>query len=289
MSQIVWDALAERFFETGVSRGVLYDGVNGTYPKGYGWNGLVSVNQQPSGAESNKKYADNIVYVNLMSAEQFSCTIEAFMAPRAFDKYDGLGKSENGVQYGQQGRGDFGFSFRTEKGTAANENLGYVLHLVYGCKASPSEKASTTVNETPEIPTSSWTITTTPVEAGLNMKPTAIIKIDSTDPTVNPARLAALETILYGSPGNDPRLPLPAEVETIMGTGVQSSTPVAPTFVAPDKVTIPTVTGVQYYINDVLQTPGQKTITVDTVVTARPAPTYKFTGTFVTAWLYDVP
>lgn len=288
MSAIVRSRLAERFFETGVSHGTLYDGVDGEYPMGYGWNGLVSVTQSPSGAESNKQYADNMVYVNLMSAEEFSATIEAFMAPRQFDKYDGVHTSANGVQYGQQGRPDFGFSWQSKKGNAVDENLGFILHLAYGCKASPSEKTNNTVNESPELATYSWSLSTTPVEV-TGKRPTAIVKIDSTDPTVNQANLATLLTILYGAPGVDPRMPLPDEVDAIMGNGVISVLPPKPTFDNVDDITIPNVAGVRYYINGVLQTAGVKTIAVDTIVTARPAPGYTFSGTFVDKWLYEMP
>lgn len=287
MSAIVWDRLAERFFETGVNKGVLYEGDNGTYVNGVPWNGLVNVNQEPSGAESNKQYADNIVYVNLMSAEEFSATVEAFMAPREFDKYDGTYRSANGLQYGQQSRPDFAFSWQTTKGNALNEDLGYVINIAYGLKASPSSKSHATKSDSPELTTFSWSFSSTPVEVP-GLKPTAIVKIDSTDPAVNPANLAALEKVLYGDANNEPRLPLPAELDAILGAGVQTSAPVAPAFDGVDEITIPNTSGVSYSINGSVVPAGPVTITEDTVVKARPAEGYTFTGVYVDAWLYEV-
>lgn len=287
MSLIVWDVLEEREFDQGVDRGVLYDGVNGTYVDGVPWNGLVSVTQSPSGAEPNKQYASNIVYVNLLSLEEFSATIEAFMAPDKFDKYNGIAKSANGMQVGQQSRGVFGFAWRTGRGNAADPNAGYVLNLAYGCQASPSELAHTTKNDSPELVTMSFSLSTTPISAP-GFDPTALVKIDSTDPTVDPANLADLETILYGSPGVEPRLPLPAEVDAILGAGIVAVTPVEPAFDGIDTITIPVVAGVEYLVDNEVVAAGALVITEDTIVTARPASGYNFTGTFVTAWLYEV-
>lgn len=288
MTALVWDKLEERFFEQGVDHGVLYEGVAGTYVNGVAWNGLTAVNAAPSGAEPNKQYADNIVYVTLMSVEEFSATIEAFMAPPEFDQYNGIAKTASGMKVGQQARGQFGFYWRSIKGNAVNEDLGFIHHLAYGCQASPSEKNNATKNDTPELATFSWSLSTTPVEFP-GGRPTALVEIDSTDPDVDAGNLADLLTILHGSPGNAPRLPLPAEVDSILNAGILLSTPVEPAFDGVDDITIPTVAGVQYFIGGVLQTPGVKTITVDTIVTAKPAAGYRFTGTFVDAWLYEIP
>lgn len=217
MPQLVWDLMEERFFETGTDHGVLYIPVNGVYSTGVVWNGLTGVTESPSGAEPNAQYADNIKYINLMSAEEFGGTIEAFTFPDEFLRHDGVGKSANGMQVGQQTRPPFGFSWRTKKGNALDEDLGYILHLAYGCQASPSEKSYTTVNDSPEALTFSWTLTTTPVPV-TGFKPTAIIKVDSTDPTVSANGLAALEGALYGGDATTARLPLPDEVETLLGT-----------------------------------------------------------------------
>lgn len=286
MTALVWDELAERFFETGTDRGVLYIPTNGEYSDGVAWNGLTAVTESPSGAEPTKQYADNIAYVTLMSAEQFAGTIEAFTCPDEFWQFDGVQVTTGGLQIGQQKRGDFGFCFRTKKGNANDEDLGYILHLVYGAKASPSEKAYKTINDSPEPVTFSWAFTTTPVNV-TDMRPTAIIKIDSTDSRVDPAQLAQLETVLYGTVGVDPRLPLPNEVATIMQDGVNLVTPTAPSYnSSTDIITIPSVTGVIYSVNGVdVPSGAYGPIAVNTVVRARPAPTYQFTGTYVTEWL----
>jgi hypothetical protein len=286
--EIVWDELDERYFESGVSKGVLYDGVDGAYIDGVAWNGLTAVNQSPTGGESNKKYADNIVYVNLMSKEEFAASIEAFMAPRKFDKYNGIHTYASGLRIGQQSRGTFGFCWRTEKGTAENEEAGHVLHFAYGCKASPSERNDTTQNETPEPSTFTWNLSTTPV-AVPGFKPIAYASIDTTDPSVDLGNLADLELVLYGNGLNKPRLPLPAEINTIMGAGILTDTPVEPAFDGIDEITIPVDVGTDYYRDGELLPDGALTITEDTIIEARPAPGYTFTGVYVTQWLYQIP
>lgn len=288
MSAIVWDKLEERFFDQGVDHGVLYDGVAGTYVDGVPWNGLVTVTQSPSGAEPNKQYADNIVYVNLMSVEEFSATIECFMAPEKFDQYNGVGKTGNGLQITGQSRGLFGFAWRTGRGNAADPDSGYVLNLAYGCQASPSELAHGTKNDSPELVTMSFSLSTTPVAVeGYGM--TALVKIDSNDPTVDPENLAALELVLYGAPGVEPRLPLPDEVDAILGAGVTDVLPVEPAFDGVDEITIPTTTGVDYRVDGAIVPAGALTITEDTVVTASPQANHNFgPPPFVTAWLYPV-
>jgi hypothetical protein len=286
MTALMWDKLEERFFETGTDHGVLYVPTNGNYNSGYAWNGLTGVTKSPSGAEPTKQYADNIAYVTMMSAEEFSGTIEAFTYPDEFEQFNGVVTTASGMKIGQQKRGQFGFSFRTKKGSAADEDLGYKIHLLYGCQASPSEKAYKTVNDTPEPLTFSWALTTTPVPV-TGYRPTAVIEIDSTDPRVSPAALAALELILYGAPGVDPRMPLPDEVADILDGGIQLVTPTAPSYnAATDVITIPATAGVVYSINGVDMPAGPTDpITANTVVDARPAPGYSFTGTFVTEWL----
>lgn len=224
--QLKWDQLGERVYETGVSKGVLYPQVNGAYPKGVAWNGLTNVNESPSGAEPTPLYADNIKYLNLMSAEDFGATVEAFTYPDEFAECNGEKSLATGVQVGQQKRKAFGMSYQTKVGNDTDPDAGYKLHLVYGALAKPSEKSYGTVNDSPEAITFSWELTTTPVEVP-GMKPTAIITIDSTK--VDAAKLAALEEILYGkeavladaehnieaAPAVDARLPLPTELATI--------------------------------------------------------------------------
>lgn len=220
-NKIVWDATGERLFETGIDQGVLFPmDSNGAYPAGVAWNGLISVSESPTGAEASPFYADNIKYLNLMSNEEFGCTIEAYMYPDEFGVCDGSAEPTEGVLLGQQSRKQFGLAYRTKLGNdVSGSDLGYKLHLIYGALASPSEKAYTTVNETPEPIAFSWEVTTTPV-AVAGFKPTASLTIDSTK--VDPTKLAAFEVILYGvagAPGTPARLPLPAEVVTLMTPG----------------------------------------------------------------------
>ena len=208
-----WDQVGERYYETGVDRGVLYIPTAGVYDDGVAWNGLTSVSESPSGAEASPMYADNIKYLNLYSVEEFSATIEAYTYPDEFNQFDGVGELATGVKVGQQTRRSFGLSYRTRLGNdLLGDEYGYKLHLVYGCTASPSEKAYSTINDSPEAITFSWEIMTSPV-AVAGMKPTSIITIDST--TADPTDLAALETILYGEVATAPALPTPAEIVTL--------------------------------------------------------------------------
>lgn len=216
---LAWDAVGEKLYETGVDHGVYYalDAELGTYPLGVVWNGLTAVTESPSGAEPNPQFADNIKYLNLLSAEEFGGTIEAFTYPDEFALSDGSAEPEVGVMIGQQNRVPFGLCYRTKIGSdTGGSDAGYKLHLVYGALVSPSERAYQTVNESPEAITFSWEFTTTPVPV-TGFKPTASITIDSTK--ADPENLAALEVILYGDTTGPTaaRLPLPDEVMTIMG------------------------------------------------------------------------
>jgi len=218
MAELKWDQVGERLYETGVDHGVLYIPTSaGVYSNGYAWNGLVSVTESPSGAESNKQYADNGVYLNLISAEEFGGTIEAFTSPKEFDQCDGSATPVPGVSIGQQPRKSFGLSYRTRVGndTEGTEH-GYKIHLIYGALAAPTEKAFASINDSPEAITLSWEMSTTPVEVP-GHKASASISIDST--LVDPTALAALEEILYGSLTTPARLPLPAEVLEIFEGG----------------------------------------------------------------------
>lgn len=216
MSKLVWDQTGERLYETGVKNGVLYVQEAGAYPKGVAWNGLTAVTESPSGAEATPLYADDIKYLNLISAEEFGATIEAFTYPPEFAACNGEAELVDGVAIGQQPRKTFGFCYRTILGNDTETNdYGYKLHIVYGATAAPSEKAYTTVNDSPEPITLSWEITTTPVAVN-GFKPTANITIDSTK--ADKTKLVALEAILYGSDEEEPRLPLPDEIATLMKT-----------------------------------------------------------------------
>ena len=217
MSKIVWDAIGEHTFETGVRNGVLYlKGVEGTYNTGVAWNGLTSVSESPEGAEATDLYADDIKYLTLMSAENFKATIEAYTYPVEFEECDGSATIAKGVVIGQQSRKPFGLCYRTAIGndTDGNEH-GYKLHIVYGCQASPSEKQYSTINDSPEAITFSWEVNTTPVNVN-GKKPTATLIIDSTK--ADKAKLTALEAILYGSEEQEPRLPMPDEIAALMTT-----------------------------------------------------------------------
>ena len=214
MSKIVWDQTGERLYETGVKQGVLYIPTSGIYSKGVAWNGLTAVTESPSGAEATALYADDIKYLNLMSAEEFACTIEAYTYPNEFAECDGSASLAMGVNIGQQPRKTFGLCYRTTVGNDTDSNAhGYKLHMVYGCLAAPSEKAYATINDSPEPITFSWEVSTTPVNV-TGHKPTALLTIDSTK--ADPTKLAALEKILYGDTDTEPRLPLPDEIATMM-------------------------------------------------------------------------
>lgn len=213
MPKIIWDQTGERFYETGVSKGVLYPLTAGAYSNGVAWNGLTAVNESPSGAEATPLYADNIKYLNLMSAEEFGATIEAYTYPDEFAACNGEAELATGISIGQQARSTFGLSYQTKIGNDQNSELGYKIHLIYGALAAPSEKAYATVNDSPEAITFSWEISTTPVEV-TGFKPTATIVVDSTK--VDAEKLAALEAILYGTEQDEARLPLPNEVLEII-------------------------------------------------------------------------
>lgn len=226
--KLVWDKTGEHYYETGVKNGVLYPmSASGTYPKGVAWNGLTAITESPSGAEATALYADDIKYLNLMSNEEFGATVEAYTYPDEFAECDGSASLTEGVYIGQQARKTFGLCYRTTLGNDSKGNdYGYKLHIIYGAMASPSEKAYSTINDSPDAITFSWELSTTPV-AVANFKPTASLTIDSTK--VDAQKLASLEEILYGKDGTgednsvgavDPRLPLPDEIATLMKTSV---------------------------------------------------------------------
>ena len=287
MGVLAWDQVGERLYETGVDRGVLYipDG-SGAYVDGFAWSGLTTVTESPDGAEATATYADNILYANLMSLEKWKGTIEAYTYPNEWMQCDGMAQPEDGVMVGQQPRKTFGLSWRSRLGNDLEQTEhGYKLHLVYGLTASPSEKAYATINDSPEMIQFSWDINSVPVEVP-NLKPTSAITIDST--VVDSAALAALEAFLYGTVGTDPSLPSPADVIALFsGTITTTALPTPPTYNSTtDIVTIPTITGVNYYHGTTLLTPGSfGPITQNEVFTARPATGYKFPAVSVDEWL----
>ena len=284
--KLTWDKTGERRYETGVNKGVLYIPDNaGVYDMGVAWNGLTTVTESPSGAEATPLYADNIKYLNLISAEEFGATIEAYTYPDEFGQFDGTASPSVGVYVGQQSRKAFGLSYQTRIGNDLDgSDFGYKIHLIWGATAAPSEKAYATINDSPEAITFSWELTTSPVYAGSTLKPTAQITIDSTK--VGAGALATLETALYGAPGVDPRLPDPEEVLGMFSGSTTEVTTVAPSYnAATDVITIPATTGVIYSINDE-DVPAGPTdpITATTVVQARPAPGYKFSPSSDNDW-----
>lgn len=218
--KLKWDQTGERIYETGVSNGVLYvQKANGSYDNGVAWNGLSTVTESPSGAESNAIYADNIKYLALTSAEEFGATVEAYTYPDEFAECDGSAEVADGVMIGQQDRKAFGMAYKTIVGNDTEKNAhGYKLHMIYGATAAPSEKGYSTVNDSPEPITLSWELSTTPVEV-TGYKPTATLVIDSTK--ANSEKLKSLEDILFGSDETEARLPMPNEVISLMKEDVQ--------------------------------------------------------------------
>lgn len=226
MAKIVWDAIGEHLYETGVDHGVLYQ-VNdqGAYVNGVAWNGLTNISESPSGAEPQKLYADNMNYLTMYSAEEFGLTIEAYTYPEEFEQNDGSASPVDGVTVGQQTRKPFGLCYRTKVGNdVKGDDFGYKLHLVYGCRAAPSERGYATINDSPEAISFSWEVSTTPVQIA-GFEPSALLVIDSTKFTAeaDKAKLTTLENMLYGTEasgnneGTAPTLPLPITVLTTLG------------------------------------------------------------------------
>ena len=289
MATLIWDASGERFYETGVDHGVLYiPDANGAYSNGVAWNGLTSVSESPTGAEPTALYADNIKYLNLYSAEEFGATVEAYTYPDEFAQFDGLYTPEAGISIGQQSRKSFGLSYRTKVGNdLEGDSYGYKLHLIYGCTASPSEKAYNTINDSPEAITFSYEVSTVPVSV-TGAKPTSLVTIDSTK--VDASALASLESILYGTAGTDPMLPLPDTVVALFAGTITVVTPAEPAFNGTDTITIADVTGVTYHDNTqggVLVEAGSYTILEDTIIQARPSAGFVFPAVVDAEWLFE--
>jgi len=286
MTQLTWDQVGEKVYETGIDRGVLFipDG-GGNYSTGVAWNGLVSITETPSGAEENAQYADNIKYISLRSAEDFGATLEAFTYPDEFAQFDGLATPTPGVSVAQQGRKSFGLAYRSKIGNDVDgEDHAYKIHLAYGLTASPSEKVYSTINDSPEAATFSWELSAVPVPV-TGLKPTALVTIDSRD--VTPEALAALEQLIYGTPGDDPQLPMPDAVITLFSDTITEATPTEPSFNSgTNTITIPSITGVVYSVDGVEVPAGALVISEDTIVTASPAVGYVFPPYVDTDWAY---
>ena len=216
MARIEWDKTGEKCYESGVDHAVLYPQSKGAYTGGVSWNGITAVNEQPSGAEANKMFADNIHYGTLLSAEEFKVSIEAYMYPPEFEECDGTAEPVPGVTIGQQSRKTFGLVYKTLLGNdTEGTDFGYILHFIYGCLAAPSGRSYNTVNESPEAGEMSWSVSTTPVDVP-NAKPSATITIKSTK--CDKKKLDALEAIVYGSDDAEARFPLPEEIIELVGT-----------------------------------------------------------------------
>lgn len=215
MAELKWDNPGERYYETGVKNCILYvQDAEGNYPKGVAWNGITAITESPSGAESEPLYADDTKYLNLISNEEFGATIEAYTYPDEFAECDGTAELAEGIKLGQQPRKQFGLCYLTTLGNDLKKNdYGYKLHLVYGCMAAPSEKGYATINDSPEAITFSWEVSTTPVDVP-GFKPTAHIEIDSTK--VKPEDLVKIKAKLWGSASEEPTLPLPDEIKTLI-------------------------------------------------------------------------
>lgn len=214
MAKLTWDVQGERYYETGVSKGVLYPFKEGKYKTGVPWNGLTAVTESPSGAEPTPLYADNIKYLNLLSNEEFAATVEAYTYPDEFAECDGSAEIAVGVSAGQQKRIPFGMSYVTKIGNDTDgQDHGYKIHLIYGALAAPTQKSYATVNDNPEAITFSWELSTTPVEVP-NLKPTACITIDSTK--VEAGKLKKIEDKLYGTESEEATLPTPTELAALI-------------------------------------------------------------------------
>lgn len=287
MTALVWDDTGNRRYETGVDRGVLYllNTGNGLYDTGYAWNGITDVSEKPGGAASNKQFADNQTYLNLLSAETFAATLQAFTYPDAFAACDGTAVPSAGVRVGQQPRATFGLAYRTRVGTDVSSSAGYKLHLVYGAQAAPSQKDFATINDNPNAVQFSWDMNCTPVNV-TGYEPTSLIVIDSTE--VDSGALASLEAFLYGTGGSDPSLPPPDSVLALFTGSITYITVTAPTFDGAHTITIPSQTGTTYYVDGVVHAAGSQLLTTGQkkIVTARPNAGYVFNTPFVDKWMF---
>lgn len=219
-NKLVWDEVGKRQYETGVDRGVLYPYADGAPGEGVAWSGLSGVDESPEGAEANAVYADNMKFLVMRSAEDYKGTIKAYMYPEEWEACDGSAAPAGtaGLTFGQQTRKTFGLAFRTRVGNDQMfEEYGYKIHLIYGATAAPSERSYETINDSPEAMELSWEFETVPINVD-GFKPLAHIEIDTTKLKTEKEKacLTKLEGILYGSDSAKARLPLPAEIITIM-------------------------------------------------------------------------
>ena len=225
VGKLVWDQDGDKLFETGVDRGVLYVMTGSGYNNGVAWNGLTGVTESPDGAEANDQYADNIKYLSLISEENWKGTIKAFTYPLDFNpcmgialggKMDGM-TLKNTVNFGQQTRRKFGFSWRSKIGNdVLGSDFSYKIHLAYALSATPTEMDHSTTNDSPEAPEMSWEISSVPVlpnrkilvNGGATEKALkAVSHIVIRKTSNNTAMIQALENKLYGTQSTAPTLP----------------------------------------------------------------------------------
>lgn len=219
MPKLQWDRTGQRIYETGTSNGVLFPVEStGNYGNGVAWNGLASVKQSPDGAEESPIYANNKKYLGLMSAENFKGTIEAYTYPDEFMECDGSKEAAPGVYVSQQNRRSFGLVYSTIIGNDTEGNgYGEKIHLIYGAKVSPSERAYETVNQDPNAILFSWAFATVPQDVNrAGFKPTAHLVIDSTK--VDSGGFEALKALIYGDDDGEATLPSPDEVLALFPT-----------------------------------------------------------------------
>lgn len=287
MTVLVFDDTGNRRFETGVKKGVLYplNIGNGLYDTGFAWNGLTEVKEKPAGAASNKTYADNAVYSNLLSAETFAGEISAYTYPDEFGPCDGTAEPASGVTVGQQPRATFGLGYRTEVGNDLSSDLGYKVHLVYGALASPSERDYSTINDSPAPVAFTWAFDCTGASS-TSFGSTSLLTFDSTK--VDAGALSDLEDFLYGTGGTDPSLPPPDSVLALFTGSITAITLTAPTFDGAHTITIPSQTGVTYRVDGVVHASGTQLLTSGQkkIVTATPNAGYVFNKPVVTQFMF---
>jgi hypothetical protein len=287
VSVVTWDGPGQRKFEAGVDHGVLYplNVETALYDFGVAWNGLTAVNEKPGGAAANPQFADNIKYLNLLSAETFAGTIQAFTYPDEFGACDGTATPTAGVSVGQQARQTFGLCYRSKIGNDVSTDLGFKLHLVYGCLASPSEKDYSTINDSPNAVALSWDFNSSPITAA-GLEPLSLLIIDSTK--VDSGALSSLMDLLYGTVSTDPSLPPPDTIIALFEATITSVTLSPPTFNGAHTITIPSQTGVTYRVDGVVHAAGSQLLTTgqSKVVTASPNTGYKFNTPYVDRWMF---
>ena len=214
MAALIWDAAGDRYYETGVDRGVLYVmGSNNTYGNGVAWNGLTGVNENPEGGDKQEFWADNILYATMRGREQAGGSITAYTYPDEFMECDGQTQLAAGVHIGQQKRKSFCFSWRTLIGNDLTDEAGYKIHIAYGCTASPSGRDYSTVNDSPDAAEFSWDYEAVPVSV-TGHDPASTLEIDSR--TVAAAKLTQIEEALYGTASTQPHILMPDEILSII-------------------------------------------------------------------------